>query len=76
LPIVSIDEGIQIERSEHSANADSPRVETLLSDANVTDKTEMQPWKHPAEIERILVAIVTFGSFPKYRTRILPSNEP
>jgi hypothetical protein len=51
LPIVLIDEGMQIEESdEQYENADSPRVESLQPDSNVTVKSFPQDWKQCAEI--------------------------
>jgi hypothetical protein len=43
LEMVTIDEGMQIDSNdEHPAKADSPRIETLLPDSNLTDETKSQ----------------------------------
>jgi hypothetical protein len=52
--IVSIDEGIQIDRRElHDANADRPRTEIFEPDANVTFASRLHRTKPPSEISSI-----------------------
>jgi hypothetical protein len=51
LEMVSIDEGIQIERSDwHPPNADSPKIETLEPDSNAKFESEPHPSKQDLEI--------------------------
>jgi hypothetical protein len=70
--IVSTDEGIQIDSIDvQLQNADCPKLETRQSESNLTDETEWQFLKQPAEMATIELPIVTSGQFPKYRIRQL-----
>jgi hypothetical protein len=67
--IVSIDEGIQIDRSDKQfSNREVGRFEILQTGSKITDKTESQSAKRPDDMNSIPLPIVTSASFPKYRT--------
>jgi hypothetical protein len=65
--IVSIDEGMQIDRRDEPINADSPRLGSLQSSPNRTNETELQSRKHPAERDSISPPINSSSAFPRYR---------
>jgi hypothetical protein len=64
--MVSIDEGIQIDRTdEQYENADLPRIEILQSNANVTESRQAHWLKHPAETVSISSQIETSLASPQ-----------
>jgi hypothetical protein len=66
VPTFSTEEGIQIDKSEQSANADAWIKQRQEPDSKITFERVLQPQKHPTSSRLIIGGIVTSVPLPKY----------